>query len=194
MQSEYGDLYKVTVSADGADKGRVTELKIKYFDTLPPCTSVCVLRTGFLFAASEFGNHALYQFQVPAPPRCSSSRRQPSWALYPLGVKRKATVNIAIAASSRTNILFIAVAAELLRTFRLCLARTCQMECICLKLSQLPEVFAGCGRVLVMTMTRLSPVQQRSCKQKRALLRFSLTLGPSPTWCSLMSWSLCPQC
>lgn len=67
MQSEYGDLYKVTVSADGADKGRVTELKIKYFDTLPPCTSVCVLRTGFLFAASEFGNHALYQFQVLAP-------------------------------------------------------------------------------------------------------------------------------
>ena len=71
MQSEYGDLYKVTVSADGADKGRVTELKIKYFDTLPPCTSVCVLRTGFLFAASEFGNHALYQFQVSAslPPQ-----------------------------------------------------------------------------------------------------------------------------
>ena len=67
MQSEYGDLYKVTVSADGADKGRVTELKIKYFDTLPPCTSICVLRTGFLFAASEFGNHALYQFQVAAP-------------------------------------------------------------------------------------------------------------------------------
>ena len=39
------------------------ELKIKYFDTIPPCVSVCVLKTGFLFAASEFGNHALYQFQ-----------------------------------------------------------------------------------------------------------------------------------
>lgn len=70
VQSEYGDLYKVTVSADGADKGRVTELKIKYFDTLPTCTSVCVLRTGFLFAASEFGNHALYQFQVPCAQVC----------------------------------------------------------------------------------------------------------------------------
>ena len=68
VQSEYGDLYKVTVSADGANKGTVTELKIKYFDTLPPCTSVCVLRTGFLFAASEFGNHALYQFQVSIQP------------------------------------------------------------------------------------------------------------------------------
>ena len=68
VQSEYGDLYKVTVSAAGANKGTVTELKIKYFDTLAPCTSVCVLRTGFLFAASEFGNHALYQFQVSSQP------------------------------------------------------------------------------------------------------------------------------
>lgn len=69
LQSEYGDLYKVTVTSDAADKGRVVELKVKYFDTLPPCTSICVLRTGFLFAASEFGNHALYQFQVT--PSCT---------------------------------------------------------------------------------------------------------------------------
>jgi len=40
----------------------VSEVKIKYFDTIPPCVSVCVLKKGFLFAASEFGNHALYQF------------------------------------------------------------------------------------------------------------------------------------
>ena len=39
---------------------------MKYFDTLPPCISICVLKTGFLFAASEFGNHALYQFAVRA--------------------------------------------------------------------------------------------------------------------------------
>lgn len=60
-QSEYGDVYKVTLEYEDE---RVTELKIKYFDTIPPCTSICVLKTGFLFAASEFGNHALYQFQV----------------------------------------------------------------------------------------------------------------------------------
>ena len=54
----------MTVTTDAVDKGRVVELKVKYFDTLPPCSSICVLRTGFLFAASEFGNHALYQFQV----------------------------------------------------------------------------------------------------------------------------------
>ncbi|KAK9824249.1 hypothetical protein WJX72_008915 [[Myrmecia] bisecta] len=60
VQSEYGDLYKVTLEYTGET---VKELKVKYFDTLPPAASICVLKTGFLFAASEFGNHALYQFQ-----------------------------------------------------------------------------------------------------------------------------------
>ena len=41
----------------------MSELRLKYFDTLPTCAALCVLRTGFLFAASEAGNHALYQFQ-----------------------------------------------------------------------------------------------------------------------------------
>jgi hypothetical protein len=60
-QSEYGDIYKATLehSAEG-----VSELKVKYFDTLPPCVSLAVLKTGFLFCASETGNHALYQFVV----------------------------------------------------------------------------------------------------------------------------------
>ena len=60
-QSEYGDLYKVTL---GYSNDKVTEVKIKYFDTIPVCTSICVLKTGFLFAASEAGNHALYLFIV----------------------------------------------------------------------------------------------------------------------------------
>lgn len=41
-----------------------TELRVKYFDTIPACTSLCLMRKGFLFAASEFGDHALYQFSV----------------------------------------------------------------------------------------------------------------------------------
>jgi len=59
-QSEYGDVYKVTLTHSDE---RVTEVKIKYFDTIPPCVSLCVLKSGFLFAASEFGSHALYQFK-----------------------------------------------------------------------------------------------------------------------------------
>ena len=34
---------------------QVTEIKLKYFDTVPVCSSLCVLKTGFLFCASEFG-------------------------------------------------------------------------------------------------------------------------------------------
>ncbi|KAF5839279.1 CPSF A subunit region-domain-containing protein [Dunaliella salina] len=61
VQSEYGDIYKVTLEAQ---QETVTAVKVKYFDTVPPCASIAVLKTGFLFAASEYGNHALYQFIV----------------------------------------------------------------------------------------------------------------------------------
>jgi len=64
LQSEYGDIYKVTLDYKTVGEGDVvSELKIKYFDTIPTCAAICVLKTGFLFAGSEFGNHALYQFQ-----------------------------------------------------------------------------------------------------------------------------------
>ncbi|XP_057537206.1 spliceosome-associated protein 130 A [Amaranthus tricolor] len=61
LQTEYGDIFKVTL--EHGNEG-VTELKIKYFDTIPVSSSMCVLKSGFLFASSEFGNHALYQFQA----------------------------------------------------------------------------------------------------------------------------------
>ena len=34
----------------------MTEIRIKYFDTVAVAAGLCVLRTGFLFCASEFGN------------------------------------------------------------------------------------------------------------------------------------------
>ncbi|GBE80630.1 CPSF A subunit region-domain-containing protein [Sparassis latifolia] len=60
LQSEEGDLYKVTIEHHDQD---VRSLKIKYFDTVPIASSLCILKSGFLFVASEFGNHYLYQFQ-----------------------------------------------------------------------------------------------------------------------------------
>ncbi|KAJ6569520.1 CPSF A subunit region-domain-containing protein [Mycena capillaripes] len=60
LQSEIGDLYKITL--DYSDE-EVRCLTIKYFDTVPVATSLCILRSGFLFVASEFGNQCLYQFQ-----------------------------------------------------------------------------------------------------------------------------------
>ncbi|KIK98465.1 hypothetical protein PAXRUDRAFT_823827 [Paxillus rubicundulus Ve08.2h10] len=60
LQSEDGDLFKVTIDHE---EDEVRALKIKYFDTVPVATSLCILKSGFLFVASEFGNHCLYQFQ-----------------------------------------------------------------------------------------------------------------------------------
>uniref|UniRef100_A0A0E0JVA8 DNA damage-binding protein 1 n=1 Tax=Oryza punctata TaxID=4537 RepID=A0A0E0JVA8_ORYPU len=60
LQTEYGDIFKVDLEHSN---DTVTELRIKYFDTIPVTSAICVLRSGFLFAASEFGNHALYQFR-----------------------------------------------------------------------------------------------------------------------------------
>ncbi|KAF7782979.1 hypothetical protein Agabi119p4_2355 [Agaricus bisporus var. burnettii] len=60
LQSEDGDLFKVTIEHEDEE---VKALKIKYFDTVPVASSLCILKSGFLFVASEFGNHYLYQFQ-----------------------------------------------------------------------------------------------------------------------------------
>ena len=52
-QTEQGDIFKITLKTD---YGFVTEVKIKYFDTLPVASSMCVLKTGLLLVACEFGN------------------------------------------------------------------------------------------------------------------------------------------
>ena len=67
LQTEDGDLFKVTMDMvedeNGQATGEVRRLKIKYFDTVPPATSLCILKSGFLFTTSESGNHHFYQFE-----------------------------------------------------------------------------------------------------------------------------------
>ncbi|KAK3375163.1 CPSF A subunit region-domain-containing protein [Podospora didyma] len=67
VQSDDGDLFKVTLDmledSEGNPTGEVQRLKIKYFDTIPVATSLCILKSGFLFAATEYGNHHFYQFE-----------------------------------------------------------------------------------------------------------------------------------
>ena len=58
VQSEQGDLFKITLEHED---DTVSEIKIKYFDTVPVSVGLNVLRSGFLFVAAEFGNHNLYQ-------------------------------------------------------------------------------------------------------------------------------------
>jgi splicing factor 3B subunit 3 len=61
LQTEDGDLFKLTL--DMAPAGEVLRLKIKYFDTIPPATSLCILRKGFFYVATESGNHLFFQFE-----------------------------------------------------------------------------------------------------------------------------------
>jgi splicing factor 3B subunit 3 len=61
MQSEVGDLYRVFL--DISDN-KVTAVNVKYLDTVHVSNSVCVMRGGFLFVASEFGDHKFYRIQA----------------------------------------------------------------------------------------------------------------------------------
>ena len=56
LQSEDGDLFKVTIEHEEEE---VKAVKIKYFDTVPVAASLCILKSGFLFVASEFGNQCV---------------------------------------------------------------------------------------------------------------------------------------
>ena len=67
LQSEDGDMFKVTLEMAEDEAAQATvevkRLKIKYFDTVPIATTLCILKSGFLFVASETGNHHFYQFE-----------------------------------------------------------------------------------------------------------------------------------
>jgi splicing factor 3B subunit 3 len=67
LQSEDGDLFKVTIEMVEDDNGQVTgevkALKIKYFDTVPVANSLHILKSGFLFVTAESGNNMFYQFE-----------------------------------------------------------------------------------------------------------------------------------
>ena len=53
LQTDQGDIFKLSVShADG----EATGMELRYFDTVPVANSICLLKTGFLFVAAEFGN------------------------------------------------------------------------------------------------------------------------------------------
>jgi splicing factor 3B subunit 3 len=64
IQSELGDLFRVDLVVKGPANGPVEALRIAYMDTIPRAVSLCILKSGFLFSASEFGPHSLYQFKA----------------------------------------------------------------------------------------------------------------------------------
>ena len=73
IQTEFGDIFRVDLIVSRPPNGPVEEIRLTYFDSIPPSSSMCITKTGFLFSASEFGNHHFYQFNTtpllsPFPP------------------------------------------------------------------------------------------------------------------------------
>jgi splicing factor 3B subunit 3 len=60
LQTDDGDVFKVTFDAV---EGAVRRIKIRYFDTIPLATSICILKAGFVFCASESGDRILYELE-----------------------------------------------------------------------------------------------------------------------------------
>eukprot|EP01129_Flabellula_baltica_P016693 TRINITY_DN9028_c0_g1_i1.p1 TRINITY_DN9028_c0_g1~~TRINITY_DN9028_c0_g1_i1.p1 ORF type:complete len:1082 (+),score=177.39 TRINITY_DN9028_c0_g1_i1:13-3258(+) len=55
VQSEYGDLYKITLLFND----QVTDISIVYYDTIPVTTSLTYISPGYLFIACESGNQLI---------------------------------------------------------------------------------------------------------------------------------------
>ena len=55
-----GDIFKVTMNVK---EGEVDRMMIKYFDTIPIATNLCILKAGFLDCATESGDRNLYELQ-----------------------------------------------------------------------------------------------------------------------------------
>ena len=60
LASELGDLYKVTLDYTQSD---VHSISVQYFDTIAPSLAINILKSGYLFSASESGNHLSLLFK-----------------------------------------------------------------------------------------------------------------------------------
>ncbi|KAF1837382.1 pre-mRNA-splicing factor rse1 [Decorospora gaudefroyi] len=60
LQTEDGDVFKLTVESANST---VERIKIRYFDTIPVATSICIMKAGFVYAACESGDRVLYELE-----------------------------------------------------------------------------------------------------------------------------------
>ncbi|KAG5179960.1 putative spliceosomal protein sap [Tribonema minus] len=74
LQSEYGDVYKVTLDLDPTNK-EVLDVVVSVFDTIPIATSLRITRRGLLFCASESSNHLLFSISSLATEGAVTGRR-----------------------------------------------------------------------------------------------------------------------
>ncbi|KAA0162778.1 hypothetical protein FNF28_04535 [Cafeteria roenbergensis] len=62
-QSEYGDLYRLSVEHAGA---AVSALSVQYIDTIAPCSALALSPRGLLLASADSGDQLLYEFRGDA--------------------------------------------------------------------------------------------------------------------------------
>lgn len=69
-QTEIGDLYKVTIEVTATNAASeddavvsIKNVRVSVFDSIFSCVSLCITKTGLLYAAAELGDSALFQFQ-----------------------------------------------------------------------------------------------------------------------------------
>ncbi|AJP40664.1 BPK_HP2_G0038150.mRNA.1.CDS.1 [Saccharomyces cerevisiae] len=62
LQSNHGDLFKLTVSPDTNDRNRPL-VQLSYFDTIQNSHQLHIFKNGYLFALSEMNNNFLFQFE-----------------------------------------------------------------------------------------------------------------------------------
>jgi splicing factor 3B subunit 3 len=55
IQTERGDLFKISIDFDASKDNKVTDIHLQYFDTITPAMKLLISRRGFLFAAAESG-------------------------------------------------------------------------------------------------------------------------------------------
>jgi len=139
LQSEYGDVYKVTLETAPDNLDEVRDVKVAVFDTLPVASALCITRTGLLFAASEFGNHHLFQFQGMADdPDTVAARRAEDPELGDDALSAAAVAPLfAVRARPRNLALFDEVE-SLAPALQMAVADYCQ--------EGTPQVYALCGR------------------------------------------------
>eukprot|EP00892_Ulva_mutabilis_P005704 jgi/Ulvmu1/3505/UM162_0012.1 len=142
-QSEYGDIYKYDATAAGS---QVTELKVQYFDTIPVATAMCILKTGFLFAASESGDHGYYDFlslgddDVELQATSKTLEQQETDEGYtPIQFDPRRVQNLAI----QDNVMSLAPMTD--------------MKVANLLGEEVPQIFAACGRGPRSTLRMLRP-------------------------------------
>lgn len=139
IQTEFGDVFKISVksdkpTADGSSP-QVTELIAELLDTIPTTTALNVTKKGLLFAASEFGDHALYQFDridlSSVPARNSSKNAN--------GANGKGKTPVFTPSSTLTNLHLVSSSKSLTPATSLLLGEYAGGEIS-------PQLYVGCGR------------------------------------------------